>query len=65
MKGQSFRALCAGGEETEFREGLIVENGTTNHLLSLIISLNYKRSKLKVKASALRAGGGKLNSDKE
>ena len=36
MKGQSFRAP-RGREETEFRQGLRVENGTTNRLLSLII----------------------------
>ena len=39
-------ALCAGGGETEFKQGLRVDNGTTNLLiLSLIISLNYERSK--------------------
>ena len=36
MKGQSFRAP-RGREETEFRLGLRVEDGTTNRLLSLII----------------------------
>ena len=45
MKRQSFRASHGKGGETEFRQGLRVENGTTN-LLSLIISLNYERSKV-------------------
>ena len=55
MKRKSFRASRGregGGKgKTEFRWGLKVENGTTNRLLSLMISWN-------VKASALRAGGG-------
>ena len=45
MKHQSFHVLRGRGE-TEFRQGLRVENGTTNHLLSLIIALNNERSKL-------------------
>ena len=54
MKGQSFRAL-RGREETEFRQGLRVENGTTNRLLSLTIK---ERSKLPRFARNGGGGGG-------
>ena len=37
MKRRSFRASRWRGGGTEFRQGLRVENGTTNRLLSLMI----------------------------
>ena len=50
MKGRSFRA-SRGREETEFRQGLRVENVTTNRLLSLIINESAKLPRF------ARAGG--------
>ena len=55
MKRQSFAQEGRGGG-TEFRQGLRIENGTANRLLSLIILWN-------VKASARSAGLGNLNSE--
>ena len=58
MKRQSFAQEGRGGGGTEFRQGLRIENGTANRLLSLIILWN-------VKASARSAGVGNLNSDED
>ena len=58
MKRQSFRASRGRGK-TEFRQGIRVENGKTNRLLSLIIN---ERSKLprfaRNQTRNTRGGGG-------
>ena len=54
MKRQSFRASRGRGK-TEFRQGIRVENGKTNRLLSLIIN---ERSKLPRFARIGGGGGG-------
>ena len=52
MKCQKFRASRGRGK-TEFRQGLRVENGTANRLLSLMVLI--KRQKL---PGFAREGGG-------
>ena len=55
LKASALRA--GGGRGNEFRQGLRVENGTTNRLLSLMILMKLKSFR------ASRGRGGKLNSD--
>ena len=57
MKCQKFTRYARAGE-TEFKQGLRDENGTTNHLLSLIIN---EKSKL----PRFPREGEKLNSNKD